>query len=237
LGLKLAAGSSDGFVRIYEATDVFSLNYWQLTHTFQVENTTISDVTQQSGNPLRQSEHGITCLAWNECVFEPAKIAVGGYSRKAVVWTFDASQEGPSKWREECELDSDPKGSVDAIGGAGHAGVGGSGRVINDIAWAPSMGRSYHLIATASRENCFRIHTLQRHADGSLVPSHTHCEEVSSPVWRVAWNATGTVLATSSEDGSLTYWRRDFAGSWKNVQSLPSGNESSASTVFHPNLA
>jgi WD40 repeat protein len=29
LGLKLAAGSADGTVRIYEATDVFSLNYWQ----------------------------------------------------------------------------------------------------------------------------------------------------------------------------------------------------------------
>ena len=28
LGLKLAAGSADGFVRIYEATDVFALNYW-----------------------------------------------------------------------------------------------------------------------------------------------------------------------------------------------------------------
>jgi WD40 repeat protein len=28
LGLKLAAGSADGMVRIYEATDVFALNYW-----------------------------------------------------------------------------------------------------------------------------------------------------------------------------------------------------------------
>lgn len=30
LGLKIAAASADGTVRIYEATDVFSLNYWQL---------------------------------------------------------------------------------------------------------------------------------------------------------------------------------------------------------------
>ena len=30
LGLKVAAASADGTVRIYEATDVFSLNYWQL---------------------------------------------------------------------------------------------------------------------------------------------------------------------------------------------------------------
>jgi nucleoporin SEH1 len=30
LGLKLAAASADGTVRIYEASDVFSLNYWPL---------------------------------------------------------------------------------------------------------------------------------------------------------------------------------------------------------------
>lgn len=33
LGLKVAAASADGTVRIYEATDVFSLNYWQLQVT------------------------------------------------------------------------------------------------------------------------------------------------------------------------------------------------------------
>jgi nucleoporin SEH1 len=34
LGLKVAAASADGTVRIYEATDVFSLNYWQLQVKF-----------------------------------------------------------------------------------------------------------------------------------------------------------------------------------------------------------
>lgn len=29
-GLKLATASADGFVRIYEANDVFSLGYWPL---------------------------------------------------------------------------------------------------------------------------------------------------------------------------------------------------------------
>ena len=30
LGLKVATASADGLVRVYEASDVFSLNYWQL---------------------------------------------------------------------------------------------------------------------------------------------------------------------------------------------------------------
>jgi nucleoporin SEH1 len=37
----------------------------------------------------------------------------------------------------------------------------------------------------------------------------------------VAWNVTGTVLAASGEDGTLSLWRRDFAGKWINVQNLP----------------
>ena len=34
LGLKLATASADGILRIYEASDVFSLNYWPLQVLF-----------------------------------------------------------------------------------------------------------------------------------------------------------------------------------------------------------
>jgi hypothetical protein len=85
-------------------------------------------------------------------------MAVGGYSRRAVVWVFDGTSGSTGKWREvnlrcqysiyvmmdatqECEL-----GTVDSSSG-----------VIHDIAWAPAMGRSYHLIATASRTESFKV--------------------------------------------------------------------------------
>ena len=59
------------------------------------------------------------------------------------VWTFDSSDgNSTGKWREECEL---------GVRGADQQGV------IQDVAWAPAMGRSYHLIATASRENNFKV--------------------------------------------------------------------------------
>lgn len=93
--------------------------------------------------------------------------------------------------------------------------------VVHDIAWAPVMGRSYHLIATASRENCFRvsldynapsceiwwwlilksfdfdfvfkIHKLLRKEDGSLVYDRSQVIHTKdgSSVWRVSWNTTG----------------------------------------------
>ena len=85
-------------------------------------------------------EHGVQCISWNESPFEPAKIAVGSHSKKATVWTCDPG----GKWRLECVLGE-------------HNGV------VHDVAWAPVMGRSYHLIATASRENCFRVSYSSNH--------------------------------------------------------------------------
>lgn len=45
--------------------------------------------TSNSQKKRASSEHGLTCIAWNDCPFEPAKIAVGGYSKIARVLTLE----------------------------------------------------------------------------------------------------------------------------------------------------
>ena len=55
----------------------------------------------------------------------------------------------------------------------------------------------------------------------SLEETETSEYATVSPVWRVAWNLTGTVLATSCLDGTLQLWRRDFNGNWLDVQTGP----------------
>lgn len=79
------------------------------------------------------------------------------------------------------------------------------------------------MIATASREKYFKVHTLQRFHGTSLtyIPGSSQVIPTHSEVWRIAWNITGTVLATSSEDGTLSLWRKDFSGEWINVQNIP----------------
>ena len=34
-----------------------------------------------------------------------------------------------------------------------------------------------------------------------------HFDDHNSQVWRVAWNATGTVLASSGDDGHVRLWK------------------------------
>jgi nucleoporin SEH1 len=288
LGLMVACASADGTVRVYEATDVFSLNIWQLQHTIQVEQTVnifsdapiaggaVAGVTAGSAGSvgssssssssssgaaggatnansthvpsssssyrpevMGKSEQGLTCIAWNLCPFEPAKIAVGGYSGRAVVVSLE-----DGKWVEECVLGESSGAGPGAGPGAGAgagagtgtgagagagAGMGagaGTGGVIHDIAWAPTMGRNYHQIATASRETCFKVHTMHRTSTGKIVYAKTQAVESPSVVWRVAWNATGTVLATSSEDGTLALWRTNYMGEWRVVQTLPASASS-----------
>ena len=89
-GLKLATASADGKVRVYEAVDSFVVSHWNLQDEFLVEQTFGIDM---------DSEHGLTCLSWNDCPFEVPKLVVGGYSSKAVVWTCDSG----TKWREVFE--------------------------------------------------------------------------------------------------------------------------------------
>lgn len=62
---------------------------------------------------------------------------MGGYSKSAAVWTYE-----DNRWQKEIILDS-------------HA------EAVHDVAWAPSMGRSYHLIATAGRGTSFKVDTGQ----------------------------------------------------------------------------
>jgi nucleoporin SEH1 len=100
------------------------------------------------------------------------------------------------------------------------------------------MGRSYHLIATAGRDNKLRIHTLRKRVEeegeggreggrGRWVydPVEDMQEiEVGAEVWRVEWNVVGTLLATSGEDGVVRLWRKNQEGRWglSKVMSRPS---------------
>jgi nucleoporin SEH1 len=51
-GLRLAAGSADGVVRIYEAIDVMNLNHWPMSQFFEAD-VRDSEVRERSGRAKR----------------------------------------------------------------------------------------------------------------------------------------------------------------------------------------
>ena len=100
------------------------------------------------------------------------------------------------------------------------------------LAWAPSCGRSYHLIASGARDGVVRIHKLVPPAEGtagrewqtSLVAEITDHVEGSGGggggVGRVEWNVTGTVLSTAGCDGRVRLWKAGYSGEWRVMSTI-----------------
>ena len=96
-----------------------------------------------------------------------------------------------------------------------------------DVAWAPNVGRTYHLIASVGMDGKTVIHRLKRGKKGDgertleLESNQELDSDTESSVWRCKWNVTGTVLATSGDFGLVKLWKSDFRrNTWKCVSEV-----------------
>lgn len=174
------------------------------------------DVMNLSHWPLQEEfladKEGVTCVSWNQSRFDVPMIVVGGNSDVVKVWGYNNSYR---RWQVVAEL-------------AGHSDA------IHDVSWAPNMGRSYHLIATASKDRTVRVWKLKMPDAGGPRLEGATVEQVAvkhhhdSEVWRVEWNVAGTMLASSGDDGTVRMWKSDHQGSWACVSTI-SGDLGAAS--------
>ncbi|CAO3647518.1 unnamed protein product [Cunninghamella blakesleeana] len=107
---------------------------------------------------------------------------------------------------------------------------------VNDVSWAPSMGRTYQLIATACKDHYVRIFKLtntvitpsapRANMLSKQTPKPTrsfHVELIAefnnhqAEVWRVEWNITGTILSSTGSDGTVRLWRAGYDGEWREM--------------------
>mmetsp|Transcript_5626 Transcript_5626/g.15957 ORF Transcript_5626/g.15957 Transcript_5626/m.15957 type:complete len:319 (+) Transcript_5626:50-1006(+) len=197
LGLQIAACSADGFIRIYEAMDVMNLASWSLSHEFEV--------FKAAG--LKNKT--VPSFDWSRNPYEPPTIVVAAAGEKAVkIWEFNESFR---KWHAVSTFE----GNEDSI---------------NCVAWAPNMGRTFEQFATAGKDGTVRIWKIRRDdgdrpkwvlADNNGVQAFS---DHKGPVWRVQWNHTGTILASSGSDGTVRLWKSNFYGKWACL-SVISGRE------------
>lgn len=152
----------------------------------------------------REDREEATSLSWNPSRFD-SKMVVVGTTKGVRIWAKNASQR---RW--EAMVEFPMSGSGMNIG-------------INDVCWAPNLGRSYHLIASAT-SNSVTVWRLNE-SNGSYSKVEKEDELLTSgEVWRVEWNITGTVLATSSDDGGISLWRRNFQNKWISVAKEEASN-------------
>jgi len=192
-GLQLATCSADGVVRIYEAPDVMNLSQWSLQY----------EIT---------CKLPCSCISWNPSPsrLHPPMIAVGSddpnpsSGGKVFIYEFSANTR---KWTkvETLVTVTEP---------------------VHDIAFAPNLGRSYHILGIASKD--VTIVTLKPvkndNSQGTLtqfeVRQAGQFDDHGLTVWRVCWNMTGTILASSGDDGSVRLWKANYLDIWKCISTL-----------------
>ncbi|KAI8924044.1 WD40-repeat-containing domain protein [Entophlyctis helioformis] len=151
---------------------------------------------------------GPYCLSWCQSRTEPQMLVVGcGRDHTAKIYRIDAH----NKWQP-------------------YEVLPGHGDVVTDVAWAPSMGRSFHLIATACKDGHVRIFKLTDENAGMSasalqgvgptrrrfrVELMADLTEHGAEVWRVEWNVTGTILSSSGDDGHVRLWKASVLNKWR----------------------
>jgi len=176
VGLKLAAASQEGIVRIYEPVDITNLGQWPAVESINLQ------------------KEGISCISWNPNPFDKPALAIG-INNQVVIYEYDVRT-----WN-----------NIGTISGSTES-------LIHDVAWAPNMGRTSHLIATANKNQKVTLWQLPMDSENIQAKEILLSQnEFPNEVWRVEWNATGTILAASGDGGILRFWKTNFGGEWQKI--------------------
>eukprot|EP00474_Spongospora_subterranea_P003018 CRZ03476.1 hypothetical protein [Spongospora subterranea] len=157
------------------------------------------DIMQMSVWPLRdefsllpksaQQYSSISSLSFNQSSFDPPQIVIGHLDSVQIYQYYQQHR----RWQMIGEVVS--------------------GFVV-DVSWAPSLARSYNLIASAFAEQDVVVCKVK--APAEVVDKWT----LPVRACRVSWNMAGTILATSSNDGTIQVWMKAADETWISTQTI-----------------
>ncbi|PSC70623.1 Nucleoporin seh1-A [Micractinium conductrix] len=144
---------------------------------------------------LGRAAGAATALSWRQpAPGLPPLLVVGTAAAGAQVWAY---RRQLMRWEQEATL-----------GGPTEAG----GRSVADVAWAPTLGRPYDIVAVAAGP-AVTLWRVMGAADSLEVEQLTRLQHAAE-VWQVEWNLLGSWLAASTDAGDVCLWRPDLGGEW-----------------------
>ncbi len=196
-GLILAGCSSDGKVSV-------------LTHGVEDENDWLVEY-------IHDNALGVNAISWAPYMaFSSSesdegstalRLVTGGCDNKIRFWVKStSSSSGSTAWTEDTT--NQPISSTSAT----HSDW------IRDVAWSPSLVPNTNIIASCSEDRTVIIWTQKGGLGKEWVGRVIHTFD--DPVWKLSWNMTGSILAVSSGDSTVTLWKRDMGGDWIQVSSV-----------------
>jgi nucleoporin SEH1 len=153
------------------------------------------------------------CISWCKDRFMPAMFCVGcGKENMVKIFRLD---ESIRKWLAFEQISHDD--------------------LIHDVCWAPSVGRSYQMIATGCKDKHVRIfkineESLEDKKSFFRVECVADFPNHLSEVWKVDWNITGTILSSADGNGNVMFWKSNCLDEWNQMSVI-----SSSSSVHHVN--
>lgn len=217
LGLKLGCVGSDGIFRIYESLEPSDLTSWALT-------TEITILSLQLPAKSLQSSFGIE---WCPAKFTSReKFIVIALDQGFIYSTsIDDSEGVTGNLANETTLaddlgsdliDSDTKSNQSQTKYVKIGSLPEHNGLIRSVSWAPSMGRSDHLLATGCKDGYVRIFKIKDSHTGELkIETLAKLDDHKLEVWRVNWNLTGTILSSAGDDGKVRLWKCNYLNEWK----------------------
>ena len=98
--------------------------------------------------------------------------------------------------------------------------------IIRNVSWSSNYGKDYEPVATASsviiegqdnvQDGCIRIYEIRPTGMTMTACLRDHGRDVhlfvvcKRQVWRIEWNITGTILASSGDDNTVRMWKQKF---------------------------
>lgn len=188
-GPLVAVAFADGCVRFFLATEPMDALIWDLHSEIRIGTT---------------EEVPITSLSWRRGSSEdamPMLLCLGDISGNSSVWIF---REKYLAWEKAADIPKYGKNEVAIVQQETYP--------VTYIAWAPSIGRPYDIIAVALDRNVI-LWKLEGPANMPVctqlaVLEHDH------RVWLLDWNWSGTWLGASTEGCEIWMWRPDLTGAW-----------------------